>query len=216
MLWYLLKTWVGREEEVVREIKQSIPSQWYDECFVMYQERIWRKQQKSVVQLKPVFPGCAFLTCPETAPVWHRLERIPAVARLIVFGRLAILPMMAEDARFLERISGREHIIRLSYIIKDDEGNIRRLSEPLKTFQGQVDRIQYKKRYAMAHHRLWGEERIFVLGIALKEDVEEKMLMGKPDESFGDSQGVQEGWKVHETDIKERERSRKIPAGEMA
>lgn len=181
MLWYLLKTWTDREEEVVKEIRRAVPPQMYDECFVLYQERIWRKQQKSVVQLRPVFPGCAFLTCPEGKPIWHQLESIPAVSRLIAFGSLTILPMMAEDARFLEKISGTEHIVRLSYVMKDEEGNISRLSEPLRTFQGQVDKIQYKKRYAMVHHRLWGEERAFVLGIVLKEDMEEKNYSGRGD-----------------------------------
>lgn len=177
--WYLLKTWIGREEEAVSEICRSVPNDLYKECFVIYQERIWRKQQRSTVQLKPAFPGCAFLTCPAGKISWQRLERIPAISRMIAFGGLSIFPMMEEDAHFLEKISGEEHIIRLSYVLKDEEGNIRRLSGPLKDFLGQVDRIQLKKRYAMARHRLWGEEKIFVLGIALKEDMEQKVPIKK-------------------------------------
>lgn len=176
MQWYLLKTWIGREEEVAGEIRRNVPKDLYNECFVIYQERIWRKQQRSTVQLKPAFPGYAFLTCPDGKTSWQRLERIPAISRLIAFGGLSIFPMMEEDTHFLEKISGEEHIIRLSYVLKDNEGNIRKLTGPLKNFLGQVERIQYKKRYVMARHRLWGEEKVFVLGIALKEDMEQKFL----------------------------------------
>lgn len=66
MQWYLLKTWIGREEEVAGEIRRNVPNDLYNECFVIYQERIWRKQQRSTVQLKSVFPGCIFLTCQDT------------------------------------------------------------------------------------------------------------------------------------------------------
>ena len=44
----------------------------------------------------------------------------------------------------MEKISGNEHVVRLSYVQKDEEGNICKLSEPLKVFQGQVERFQLK------------------------------------------------------------------------
>ena len=62
MQWYLIKTWAGREEELVKKIRRTIPKQRFCECFVIYQERIWRKQQKSIVHVEPLFPGCVFLT----------------------------------------------------------------------------------------------------------------------------------------------------------
>lgn len=190
MQWYLLKTWIGREEEVAGEIRRNVPNDLYNECFVIYQERIWRKQQRSTVQLKPAFPGYAFLTCPAVKASWERLERIPAISRLIALGGLSMFPMMEEDARFLEKISGDEHIIRLSYVLKDEEGNIRRLSGPLKDFLGQVERIQFKKRYVMARHRLWGEEKLFVLGIALKEDMEQKILFKEDTDKHRQNQRI--------------------------
>lgn len=196
--WYLLKTWAGKEEELVREVQKIVPPQMYEECFVIWQERIWRKQQKSIVHMEPLFPGCVFLTCremeagggskvlpgneaaagnkavTENRSLLQSLEKIPAAAQMMACGAFTILPMTGEDGQFLERISGDEHVVRLSYVQKDEEGNICKLSEPLKVFQGQVERYQLKKRYAMVRHRLWGEERTFVLGIVLKEDGGEK------------------------------------------
>lgn len=174
MGWYLLKTWAGKEEELVQEIRREVPAYLYQECFIIHQERIWRKQQKSIVHIEPLFPGCVFLTCKNRENqkfLVSRMEQIPSIARLISCGCLTFFPMMEEDAQFLEKISGQDHTVKLSHVFKDEQGNIRTLSEPLKLCQGQIERMQFKKRYAMVRHRLWGEERVMVLGIVLNEDI---------------------------------------------
>lgn len=174
MGWYLMKTWVGKEEELIKEIRREVPAYLYQECFIIRQERIWRKQQKSIIHTEPLFPGCVFLTCKNREnqkSLVSRMEQIPAIARLISCGCLTFFPMIEEDAQFLERISGQAHTVKLSYVFKNEQGNICTLSEPLKLCQGQIERMQFKKRYAMVRHRLWGEERVMVLGIVLKEDI---------------------------------------------
>ena len=172
MLWYLIKTWVGQEEDLVKEIRRTVASYLFKECFVIYQERIWRKQQRSIVHRELLFPGCVFLTCEgeEIGRISRRRELAAGISRLMGRSGLSILPMMPEDARFLEELSGREHRVKLSYVQKDEEGKISRLSEPLKGCQGQIERFQFKKRYAMVRHKLWGEEQVLVLGILLQED----------------------------------------------
>ena len=165
--WYLLKTWAAREKEVMQEIRRTVPGHMYKECFVIYQERIWRKQQKSIVHVEPLFPGCVFLTCEtDNRPITEN-----ALTKGMAWGkRWHFLPVMQEDAQFLEVLSGKDHRVKLSYVQKDEEGNISRLSEPLKGCQGQIERFQFKKRYAMVRHKLWGEEQVLVLGILLQED----------------------------------------------
>lgn len=176
MRWYLLKTWSGKEEDLVKEILRTVPSHLYEECFVIYQERIWRKQQRSIIHVEPMWPGCVFLTCKESHTpqkadgLFCSLEKIISAAGLILDGGYSFFPMMKEDGDFLSRISGKEHLVRLSYVLKNEEGQIRRISGPLKGCCGQIERYQFKKRYAMVRHRLWGEEQAIVLGIMLKED----------------------------------------------
>ncbi|MCI8661447.1 MAG: hypothetical protein HFG54_14590 [Lachnospiraceae bacterium] len=176
MQWYLLKTWVGREAELIKEIRRTVPPYMYGECFVIRQERIWRKQQRSVVHVEPLFPGCVFLTCRETGQLFKRLEQIPSMAGLMAHGSLTVLPMMKEDVDFLTKISGPDHMVRLSYVTKNEQGQICNMSDPLKACQGQIERYQFKKRYAMVRHWLWGEEQAIVMGIILKEDAERKLL----------------------------------------
>ena len=172
MLWYLLKTWAGREEELVKVIHKTIPSYQYKECFVIYQERIWRRQQRSIVHRERLFPGCVFLTCEDSGKedfLPRCPEKNPDIGNRMAWGNIAILPMMPKDGEFLEKISGTDHVVRLSYVQKEEGGEIALVSGPLKKCAGQMERIQLKKRYAVVRCRLWGEEQAIVLGIMLRE-----------------------------------------------
>ena len=173
MLWYLLKTWAGREEELVKVIHKTIPSYQYKECFVIYQERIWRRQQRSIVHRERLFPGCVFLTCEDSGKedfLPRCPEKNPDVGNRMAWGNVTVLPMMPKDGEFLEKISGTDHVVRLSYVQKEEGGEIALVSGPLKKCAGQMERIQLKKRYAVVRCRLWGEEQAIVLGIMLRED----------------------------------------------
>lgn len=189
MQWYLLKTWVGREKELVVDIRRTLPNRLINECFVIVQERIWVRQKRNIIHEEALFPGCVFLTCPLSGPIGSQLARIPAIVRWKRSGSLEILRMTKEDGEFLEELTGKEHKVRLSYVLKDEQGRICKLSGPLKHYQGQIEKIQFKKRYAMIRHRLWGEDRTFVLGIVLKEDIHQECLsegrsVGKLSESI--------------------------------
>ena len=46
MDWYLLKTWTGREDEMVKEIRRTVPPGLYQDCFVITQERMEEAAEK--------------------------------------------------------------------------------------------------------------------------------------------------------------------------
>lgn len=177
MLWYLLKTWEGKEEELVRTVRGTVPPELYEECFVIYQERIWRKQQRSIVHMEPLFPGYVFLTCRGQrfpCSFFEYLSQIPGMAIGNSQGACTVFPMMGEDAEFLAGLSGKDHVVRLSHVRKDETGRVCKISDPLHSCMGQIVRYQFKKRYAMVRRRLWGEEHAIVMGIVLEEDGELK------------------------------------------
>ena len=171
MQWYMIKTWIGREEELVREIHRTVPPAYYHECFIIRQERLWRRQQSSILHTEPLLPGCVFITCREPGTLLARLAQIPLMARRIACGDVTLLPLMPEDADFLETLSGSGRLVRLSYIDKDMDGTVTGVAGPLRIFGDHIDRYQFKKRFAVARHTFLGEERAFSLGIALKEDL---------------------------------------------
>lgn len=186
MQWILIKTWVGREEELAEEIKRILPPYCYQECFVIYQERIWRKQQRNIIHREKLFPGYVFLTCDSGAWLSGEISDRLSMTTSFLCKDATVFPMIEEDAAFLKKLSGDEHSVKLSYVLKDDKGNVCRLSEPLCICQGEIERIQFKKRYAMVRRKLWGEEQVIVLGIVLKEDAGQKLLPEEDKEIWKD------------------------------
>ena len=60
-MWYVLQTMTGKEEELIRMIKRILSPELYTDCFIAYYERVWRKQQHSIVHVERLFPGYAFI-----------------------------------------------------------------------------------------------------------------------------------------------------------
>ncbi len=177
MLWYKLKTWYGGEEALVKEIRRTVPPYLYDDVFVIYNERNLRRQQRSVIELEPLFKGCVFLTCEGTESLFRRLEKIPAISRLIATGYLSMFPLMEQDARFLETISGKEHVVRLSYVLRESvDSDYCRIYGPLEYLLDGIEKIRFSSRFAKVHKNLWGEDTVIPLGILLDVDVNEKAL----------------------------------------
>lgn len=206
MLWYLLKTWAGREEELVKEFRRTVPAYLYEDIFVIYTERIWRRQGRSIVHPEPLFRGCVFLTCRESAPIWRRLEQVPFLAQWMGMGHLTAYPLRGEDVRFLKQIAGDSHMMRLSYVLREadeifmtnekkpDRTNDKdgkdaafgaessvvryRVSGPLEYCLEDIASIEFRKRSVKLHKRLWGEDMVIVMGIVLNEDMEQGVVCG--------------------------------------
>ena len=143
MLWYKLKTWHGGEETLVKEIRRSVPPYLYNDVFVIYNERNLRRQQQNRIEPEPLFPGCVFLTCQETDSLFRRLEKIPAIWRLISTGYLSMFPLQEQDAQFLETISGKDHMVHVSYVIRESgDEDIYRIYGPLEYILDGIEKIR--------------------------------------------------------------------------
>ena len=178
MLWYLFKTWPGREEELVKETRRTVPPAMYEEVFIIRAERIWRRQGRCIVHLEPLFKGCVFMTCREaagTAPVFRQLERVPYVARMMAAGHLSVFPLMEKDAEFLREIAGEGHVIKASYMLKEISGKYRIIG-PLEKCIDNIEFVEFRKRYVKLRGRLWGEDVRFTISVVLNEDLRENYL----------------------------------------
>ncbi len=179
MLWYMIKTWADGEEALVKEIRRTVPPYMYQDVFLIFNERNWRHQGQSVIHVEPLFRGCVFLTCQETEPLFRRLERIPAMSRLISAGHLSMFPLMEQDARFLEEISGKDHVVRASYVLREsEESSIYRVSGPLESMMDNIEKIRFSSRIAKIRKMLWGEDVVIPLGFIVNEDIRQKVWYG--------------------------------------
>lgn len=178
-MWYVMQTLTGKEEELIMFIRERIPSELYYDCFVIYYERIWRKQQESIVHIERLFPGYVFIISDEPVPLFLQLRKIPAMSKLMADGEYTFLPLNKEEEKFLESISGDQHVIRLSYVETDGRGNVGKIFGPLNVQRSQVIKYQFKKRYALVRVKLLGEEKKVALGILLAEDIRQEISYGK-------------------------------------
>ncbi len=178
-MWYVLQTMTGREEALVDMVKKTIPSSLYENCFIAYYERVWRKQQKSIVHVERLFPGYVFIVTDDPDGLFLELKHIPAMVKLLSDGDFGFVPLRAQEEAFFGELLKDEGIARLSYVEKDRNGHVYRVSGPLHNYMGQVVRYQFKKRYAIIRFELLGEEKTAALGIILKEDIEQELAYGK-------------------------------------
>lgn len=179
MQWYVLQTKTGEEEKLVLLIRKIVPSHLYNECFVVYQEQLWRRQRQNFVHIRRAFPGYVFITSTEPELLFFCLKQVPAMSKMIADGNYFFLPLESGEAEFLGRIMNENHVVRLSYLSTDGRGNIRQVSGPLAFCVNQIASIRFGKRHVLVRLKLLGEEKTILLGIVLNEDICQELKYGK-------------------------------------
>ncbi|MCI9535823.1 MAG: hypothetical protein HFG53_13665 [Lachnospiraceae bacterium] len=171
MLWYVLQTKTGQEEKLAELIPKMIPKNLYEECFVIYQEQLWRRKQQNFVHVRPAFPGYVFITSKDPEALFFCLKRIPIMAKMMVDEECFFLSVEKEESEFLDRLMNENHVICLSYLSTDGRGKILHVSGPLKECVDGIIKCRYGKRHVLVRVRLHGEEKTVLFGVVLKEDI---------------------------------------------
>lgn len=179
MLWYVLQTRTGEEEKLVELIRRIVPRQLYKDCFVIYQEQLWRRNRQNFVHVRRAFPGYVFITSKEPEALFFCLKQVPAMSKMMVDDDFFFLSVEKEEAEFLKKIMNQEHVIRLSYLSTDGKGNILQVSGPLKDCVSQIVCCRFGKRHVLVRLRLLGEEKTVLLGIVLNEDICQELKFEK-------------------------------------
>lgn len=178
-MWYVLQTITGREEELVHYIEEIVPKELYTDCFVAYYERVWRKQQESVVHVERLFPGYVFIVSDTPKELYLCLKKVPAMSKMIADGNFDFLSIEEEEEAFFANMLKNQHIVRLSYVELDGKGRILRVCGPLKEYADSIVKAQYKKRYVIIRLKMMGSYKTVALGVILKEDIQQEIRYGK-------------------------------------
>ncbi len=182
MLWYVLQTRTGEEEKMVQMVRQIVPGHLYGECFVVYHEQLWRRQQQNFVHISRAFPGYVFITSKEPEALFFCLKQFPSMVKLMAADDDSFfLSLEAEEAAFLEQVMDIHHVIALSYLEMGSNGKVYRVEGPLKSCVSKIVRCRLKKRYVLVRIKLLGKEKDILLGIILKEDISQGIRYGKVD-----------------------------------
>ncbi len=179
MLWYVLQTRTGKEEKLAGLIQAVVPRHLYGECFVIYQEQLWRRRQENFVHVKRAFPGYVFITSKDPEALFFFLKQIPVRSKMMADDDFFFLAVEREESEFLKKIMDKDHVIGLSYLSTDGKGNIRHVSGPLKACKSQIVRCRFGKRNVLVRLKLLGEEKLVLLGIVLNDDICQELRYGK-------------------------------------
>jgi len=194
MLWYVLQTETGREDNLVKLIRRIVPGHLYGECFVAYHERLWRRQKRNFIHVERVFPGYVFITSDDPEGLFLCLKEVPAMSRMMADGDFTFIPVDPDEATFLEQIMDEDHVMHLSYVATDGRDHVYQVSGPLEVCMSKIERFQFRKRYAVVHLSLLGKEKSILMGILLNEDIREELQFGKVEASAAKLKGPME-WK---------------------
>ena len=151
-MWYVLQTLTGKEDELVRMIKKMVSPDLYTDCFIAYYERVWRKQQESIVHVERLFPGYVFIISENPDEIFLQLKKVPAMSKMIADGEFTFLPIEQEEETFLDNMLRADHIVRLSYVAMDGKGRVYRRNFPEHAGG---------RRREIRDHRPLGEKRVF-------------------------------------------------------
>ena len=179
MLWYVIQTYTGKEEQLVEMVRRIVPGRLYGDCFVAYYEQLRRRQQANQIHIIRAFPGYVFITCDNPEELFFCLKQVPAMTRLIADGAFYFLPLDPAEADFLENIMDGKHVMRLSYVSTDGHDHVSYISGPLEFCRSRILGYRFRKRYATIRLLLSGEEKDVRLGIILNEDVRRELSYGK-------------------------------------
>ena len=179
MPWYVIQTYTGNEEKLVEMIRRIVPQKYYGECFAIYAEQLWHRQQENQIHVLRLFPGYIFISSDDIEQLFRCLKKVPAMSKIMASDDFSFTPLHKGEAEFLLNIMDKDHIVRLSYVATDGGDHVTYLSGPLERCRNQIRSYRFRKRYAAVRLTLDGQEKEVKLGIILNDDIRRELAYGK-------------------------------------
>lgn len=140
--WYVLHTYPGEEEAVIRNLKQRIESVGMDDkifnVLVPKEKKIKIKNGKRKTVDERIYPGYVFVEMIVTDDSWYVARNTPRVTGFIGAGTTPI-PVSGKEVEILKKRIGVE---APQYKIDVALGNLVKLTDgPFKDFEGKISEI---------------------------------------------------------------------------
>jgi len=144
--WYVLHTYPGEEEAVMRNLKQRIESlDMGDKIFnvlVPKEKKIKIKNGKRKTVEERIYPGYVFVEMIVTDDSWYVARNTPRVTGFIGAGTTPI-PVSGAEVEILKKRIGVE---APQYKIDVEMGNLVKITDgPFKDFEGKVSAIDAER-----------------------------------------------------------------------
>lgn len=155
--WYVLRTVCGKEDTALTMLRKMFP-----EVELIYPKRriSWRKQGAIIRLIRPLFDGYLFISCPrEKIRGFDQLLRMCKfnIAWLVYSGE-ALVPILNEEKRLIQRLMGSDGIVEVSTVVKHNE-QLQILNGPLVGLEHIVKKISHRNRRITVEISMLDEKR---------------------------------------------------------
>jgi len=157
--WYVLHTYSGYEDAVVRNLKQRIESlDIKDKIFnvlVPKEKKIKIKNGKRRVIEEKIYPGYVLVEMIVTDDSWYVVRNTPRVTGFIGSGTMPI-PVSKEEMKELQkRMGGTESKYKIEFSVGDP---IKITDGPFKDFDGKVSEVDEERGKVKVLISMFGRE----------------------------------------------------------
>ncbi len=172
-MWYVIQTKTGNEEDVRDLLLKISDPEVIRRCFLPLFEEVRRREGRSRIVFRRLFPGYLFLDTDAPEDVHETLKRIPEFTRLLGAeedsGEKLFLPVGKEDEAFLDSLFD-EGVMHVSYVNQVKNGRIGQVVGPLARYSTHITKLEYRHRMAIVEADIFGKRRRIKFGLWTKED----------------------------------------------
>jgi len=157
--WYVLHTYSGYEEAVVRNFKQRIESMGMEDkifnVLVPTEKKIKIKKSKRVIEEEKIYPGYVLVEMIVTDDSWYVVRNTPRVTGFIGAGTLPT-PISLEEIKDLKKRMGvKEPKYKIDVAINDP---VKITDGPFKDLDGKISEIDEKRGKIKVLVSMFGRE----------------------------------------------------------
>jgi len=157
--WYVLHTYSGYEDAVVRNLKQRIESlDIQDKIFnvlVPKEKKIKIKNGKRRVIEEKIYPGYVLVEMIVTDDSWYVVRNTPRVTGFIGSGTMPIPVSEGEMKELQKRMGGTESKYKIEFSVGDP---VKIIDGPFKDFDGKVSEIDEERGKVKVLISMFGRE----------------------------------------------------------
>ena len=191
-MWYVIRTFTGKENEVCMWINLHVDKQLYSRCFVPLYEDVVRREGIGHIMIRRMFDDknvafqtaelgkvdlggggtIVFLESDDPEAVDIALKQMPEYSAVMAAPgekEKLFLPIHRDEELFLDSIL-TDGIMRVSYIRTGRDHKIELAYGPLEKYIGNIVKLDLHHRRAVVRLPLFGEERQIKFGLWLDAD----------------------------------------------
>ena len=163
-MWYVVQVRTGDELKISNRLKLEVKADGEDIFVPLFERRKCIRGEWTKVNT-PLFPGYIFFQTNNVEDMYGRLKKINAFTRILMTGDV-YTPISSEEERFIETLTGDDHIVETSVgVIEGDQIIIKR--GPLYGLEGSIIKINRHKRIAIIRAEFMGGPREIKVGLEI-------------------------------------------------